>query len=153
MPRRELKNGQQVSDWLLEISRQLTQSGGMILIGSAALLWHAHDRGLAAELPEASMDVDPLTESDEIARICYECVIGSEFEKRHGWHVNLMPDTVLNEFPADWKSRAMVRSYGPLTLTVPAPEDLLVPKLKRAEPRDLKHFEWAKTVGLIHTAP
>ena len=153
MPRRELKNGQQVTDWLLEVSRQITQPGCMILIGSAALLWYAHDRGLAAELPEASMDVDPLTDSDEIARICYDCVIGSEFEKRYGWHVNLMPDTVLNELPEDWRSRAVVRNYGLLTLTVPAPEDSLVPKLKRGEPRDLKHYEWAKKVGLIKAVP
>jgi len=26
---------------------------------------------------------------------------------------------------------------------------LLVPKLRRKEPRDLKHYEWAKAIGLI----
>jgi hypothetical protein len=52
----------------------------LILIGSGALLWHAHERGLDTELPEASMDVDPITDSDEIARLCYDAIIGSEFE-------------------------------------------------------------------------
>ena len=60
-----------------------------------------------------------------------------------------MPDTVLGEFPADWKTRATVRRLRLLTVTVPAPEDLLLPKLKRNEPRDIKHWEWAKEIGLL----
>ena len=149
MPRRELKNGRQVADWLGGLAQSLSQPGEIILIGSSALLWHAHERGIGAELPEASMDVDPITDSEEIARICYDSVIGSEFEKEHGWHVNLMPETVLNEFQPDWRRRAEVRSLGLLTLIVPDPRDLLVPKLKRNEPRDVKHAEWAKQIGLI----
>ena len=46
MPLRELKNGKQVADWLAEIGSQLKLPGNMTLIGSAALLWHAHERGL-----------------------------------------------------------------------------------------------------------
>ena len=121
----------------------------MILIGSAALLWHAVDRGLQAELPEGSMDVDPITDCEEIARVCYDCLIGSEFEREHGWHVNLMPELVLREFPADWRARAVSRVIGRLTLVVPSPEDLLKPKLRRGEPRDRKHYEWARAVGLL----
>jgi hypothetical protein len=94
MPRRELKNGKQVADWLAEIGGQLKGPGYMTLVGSAALLWHADERGLTAELPESSMDVHLVTDSDEVARLCYEAIIGSEFERIHGWHVNLMPDTV-----------------------------------------------------------
>ena len=152
MPRRELKNGRQVADWLQQLAQSLSQRGEMILIGSSALLWHAHYRGIAAELPEASMDVDPITSSDEVARICYDSVIGSEFEKEKGWHVNLMPGSVLNEFPVDWKNRAVQTELGFLTLLVPDPKDLLVPKLKRGEPRDIKHWEWAKQIGLIKEA-
>ena len=66
-----------------------------------------------------------------------------------GWHVNLMPDTVLRELPSNWRGRAVVRSLGLLTLVVPEPADLMAPKLKRNEPRDLKHLEWAKSTGLI----
>lgn len=149
MPRRELRRGRQVADWLLTLSENVKTPGNIILIGSGALLWHAHDRGIQAELPEASMDVDPVTDSDEIARFCYDCVIGSEFEREHGWHVNLMPDTVLKELPRGWRERAAVREYGLMKVIVPQPDDLLAPKLKRGEPRDLKHFEWAKAVGLI----
>ncbi|MCI0744476.1 MAG: hypothetical protein L0Y58_03625 [Verrucomicrobia subdivision 3 bacterium] len=148
MPRRELTNGQQVHDWLKEVSEAITAPAEITLIGSGALLWHAFDRGIQAELPEASMDVDPLTNSEEVARICYDALIGSPFEQTHGWHVNLMPDTVLREFPADWQERATKRHVGQLDVIVPAPEDLLVPKLKRGEPRDMKHIEWAKRIGL-----
>ena len=49
MPRRELKSGKQVADWIQEVGAQLQSSGNMTLIGSAALLWHAHDRGLTHE--------------------------------------------------------------------------------------------------------
>ena len=149
MPRRELKNGKQVADWLAELGASLKAPGNMTLIGSAALLWHAHDRGITSELPESSMDVDPVTDSDEVAMLCYEALIGSEFERTHGWHVNLMPESVLRELPDGWKSRATERQIGKLNLLVPAPADLLAPKLKRNEPRDRAHAEWAKRVGLI----
>jgi hypothetical protein len=81
MPRRELKTGKQVTDWLESLGSRLTAPGNMTLIGSAALLWHAENRGLTAELPEASLDVDPVTDSDEVARHCYEALIGSEFDR------------------------------------------------------------------------
>jgi len=149
MPRRELKSGKQVADWLAELGASLKSPGNLTLIGSAALLWHAHERGLAAELPEASMDVDPVTDSEEVAIRCYDALIGSEFERTHGWHVNLMPETVLNDLPTGWKQRATQRQIGKLNLLVPAPADLLAPKLKRNEPRDRTHAEWAKRVGLL----
>jgi hypothetical protein len=149
MPRRELKSGKQVADWLAELGASLKGPGNLTLIGSAALLWHAHDRGIATELPEASMDVDPVTDSEEVAMRCYEALIGSEFERVHGWHVNLMPESVLNELPDGWKPRAARRQLGKLSLSVPAPADLLVPKMKRNEPRDRAHAEWARHVGLL----
>ena len=149
MPRRELKHPRQVEDWLQEISAQLTQPGRMILIGSGALLWHAAQRGITEPLPESSMDVDPITDSDEVARFCYDALIGTEFERTHGWHVNLMPDSVLRELPAGWAGRAAKKQYGFLEVTVPAPADLLVPKLKRGEPRDHAHAGWTKLVGLV----
>ena len=149
MPRRELKNGKQVADWLTELGAQLKAPGNLTLIGSAALLWHAHERGLTTELPEASMDADPVTDSDEVAAHCYEALIGSEFERTHGWHINLMPATVLDGLPAGWEQRATKKQIGKLNLLVPSPADLLVPKLKRNEPRDRAHAEWAKRTGLV----
>jgi hypothetical protein len=149
MPRRELKFPKQVEDWLDELSRKIEQPSTLTLIGSGGLLWHAHQKGISEPLPENSMDVDPITDSDEVARLCYEAVIGSEFEAQHGWHVNLMPDTVLREFPSEWTNRATTKSYGKLTVKVPAPADLLVPKLRRNEPRDRAHAAWARQVGLV----
>ncbi|HEX3628456.1 MAG TPA: DUF6036 family nucleotidyltransferase [Verrucomicrobiae bacterium] len=149
MPRRELKNGKQVADWLEEVGGQLKAPGNITLIGSAALLWHAHERGFAAELPESSMDVDPVTDSDEVAMLCYDAVIGSEFERTHGWHVNLMPDSVLRELPSAWHERMTKKQIGKLTLTVPAPSDILAPKLKRNESRDRVHAKWARDIGLL----
>jgi hypothetical protein len=149
MPRRELKYPHQVEDWLVELGRQVTQPGQMILIGSGGLLWHAARRGIRDPLPENSMDVDPITDSEEVAGLCYQAIIGSDFEQTHGWHVNLMPESVLREFPSDWKDRANAGAYGPLRVLVPAPSDLLVPKVRRGEPRDHAHAAWAKRVGLL----
>jgi hypothetical protein len=150
MPRRELKHPHQVEDWLNELTGKLTGPATMILIGSGALLWHAHQKGIKEPLPENSMDVDPITDSDEVARYCYEALIGTEFERVHGWHVNLMPELVLREFPADWRARATTKHYQKLEVIVPAPADLLIPKLKRNEPRDRAHASWAKSTGLIN---
>ena len=149
MPRRELCRPQQVEDWLSELGRSLSGPGELILIGSGGLLWHAGRRGIESALPEHSMDVDPVTESEEIARHCYDAMIGSEFEQRHGWHVNLMPAEVLNELPGGWSDRASCETYGMLRVVVPAPEDLLAPKRRRNEPRDRAHEEWARAAGLL----
>jgi hypothetical protein len=63
-------------------------------------LWHAAKRKIETHLPENSMDVDPTTDSEEVALLGYEAMIGREFEKEHGWHVNLMPSVVFSEMPA-----------------------------------------------------
>lgn len=110
MPRRELSHPHQVHGWLQDWGQQLRHSASMVLIGSAALLWHAGRNGITAGLPENSMDADPVTDSDELAWLCYEALIGSEFEQKHGWHVNLMPSSVLTELPAGWKERASTES-------------------------------------------
>lgn len=149
MPRRELKHPHQVEDWLAELGRQLKQPGELILIGSGALLWHAFQRGIIEPLPENSMDVDPITDSDEVAQLCYDAVIGSEFEREHGWHVNLMPELVLQELPGDWILRAASKVYGRLRVVVPTTADLLIPKRKRNEPRDRLHEAWARRVCLL----
>ncbi len=149
MPRRELKHPHQDEDWLVGLGNAVTNPARMTLIGSGALLWHAVQKGIVTALPENSMDVDPITDSDEVARLCYDALIGSEFERTHGWHVNLMPDSVLREFPADWPTRASTRNYRLLQLTVPAVADLLAPKLKRGEPRDHAHAAWAKSIVLL----
>lgn len=149
MPRRELREPGQVEAWLVELGAQLTQPGSLILIGSGALLWHAAQRGITEPLPENSMDVDPVTDSDEVAERCYDAMIGSEFEQRHGWHVNLMPAAVLRELPDGWESRSARKSYGALIVVVPQPADLLVPKRLRNEPRDRLHAGWAERVGLL----
>jgi hypothetical protein len=157
MPRRELRNGRQVCDWIASVAVAIRQPANLTLIGSAALLWHAAHQRLDAELPEASMDIDTITDSDEVASLCYECLIGSEFERRHGWHVNLVPDVVLRQFPKGWQERATVEIHAQLTLTVPAPVDILKAKLRRGDPRDKAQSAWARLIGLVRedleTAP
>lgn len=120
----------------------------MVLIGSAALLWHLDRAGLAIPLPENSMDVDPVTDSDAVAELAYDAMIGSEFEMTHGWHVNLMPRAVLREMPADWQQRCANGRYGNLAVQVPSVPDLLAPKLRRGEPRDRAHAEFMERAGL-----
>jgi hypothetical protein len=144
MPLRELKNPSQIENWLIEWGNRIVKPGSMVLIGSGALLWHAAQKNLETPLPENSMDVDPVTDSQEVALLGYESMIGSEFEKQNGWHVNLMPSAVLSEMPMGWELRAERKYYGKLEVIVPSVQDLLVPKLKRDEPRDKSHAEWAK---------
>lgn len=151
MPARELRFPHQIETWLQQWGDLLASPGEMILIGSGALLWHAWQKGIDTPLPENSMDVDPVTENEEVALLGYDAMIGSDFEKTHGWHVNLMPKAVLNEFPLDWRDRASHKTYTRLTVVVPSVHDLLIPKLKRGEPRDKKHFEWATVLQLIQT--
>ncbi|MGV3664447.1 MAG: hypothetical protein ACO1TE_30015 [Prosthecobacter sp.] len=137
-------------DWLNEWADQLRDSAEMTLIGSAALLWHVARIGRDDPLPENSMDADPVTESDAVAELAYDSLIGSEFEQRHGWHVNLMPRTVLHHLPADWQTRAFSQTYGgKLRVVVPAVADLLVPKRMRNEARDRAHEAFVAGLGLI----
>jgi hypothetical protein len=147
MPRKELKHPRQIEAWLKDWGGRLKEPGALVLIGSGGLLWHAAQRGLETPLPENSMDVDPVTTSQAVALLGYEALIGSEFEKEHGWHVNLMPAVVLQEMNEGWQQRASTKQYGRLEVTVPSVPDLLVPKLKRGEPRDILHAAWAKKLS------
>lgn len=149
MPKKELCHPSQIEEWLNDWGERLPAGSSLTLIGSGGLLWHAAQAGTEIALPENSMDVDPVTDSDAVAELCYEALIGSEFELRHGWHVNLMPSAVLGELPAEWTTRFSQKIYGNLAVTVPHPADLLAPKLRRNEPRDRKHAAWAAEVGLI----
>lgn len=151
MPLRNLSRPSQVIDWLREWGDQLGEPAGMILIGSAGILWHAAEVGRDDPLPENSMDVDPVTDSVAVAELAYDAMIGSEFEKSHGWHVNLMPHFALRDFPDGWKERTSKRTYGLLTVEVPSVPDLLAPKLKRNEPRDRSHREYSLKLGLIES--
>lgn len=149
MPQRNLSRPSQVIAWLDDWGGCLSAPGEMILIGSGAILWHAYAAGHNEPLPENSMDVDPITDSEEVAELAYEALIGSEFEKFHGWHVNLMPSMALQGLPVDWKSRSRKAHYGNLTVEIPAVADLLEPKLKRNEPRDRAHRDYAISLGLF----
>lgn len=149
MPKKELRHPHQVISWLEEWGRQISAPGEMILIGSAGLLWHAARIGSDAPLPENSMDADPITESDSVAELAYEALIGSEFEQRHGWHVNLMHAAVLREFPDGWRERAHEIAYGQLKVLIPSAIDLITAKLKRNEPRDRSHADYASDLGLL----
>jgi len=149
MPKRELNQPAQVEQWLRDWGSLLSAPGSLTLIGSAGLLWHAGQRGASTLLPENSMDADPVTDDEEVARLCYDAIIGSEFERERGWHVNLMPRAVLRELPQGWESRASRAVYGRLEVVVPSPADLLAPKLRRDEPRDRAHHAWALGAGLL----
>lgn len=121
----------------------------LILIGSAGLLWHAYQKGIADPLPENSMDADPISDDEEVALLAYDAMIGSEFELTHGWHINLMPRAVLRELPEDWEARASAKEYQRLRVEVPSAADLLAPKLRRGEPRDLAHADWSYRIGIV----
>ena len=150
MPKRELSHPHQVINWLEDWASQLKEPAEMTLIGSAALLWHVARIGRDDPLPENSMDADPVTESDAIAELAYDALIGSEFEQKHGWHVKLMPRGVLDHLPAGWVERAFSQTYhGKLTVIVPAAADLLAPKKIRNEARDREHEAFAVKLGLV----
>jgi hypothetical protein len=149
MPKRELKYPHQVTQWLAEWGVALTEPASLVLIGSGGLLWHISNIGLDEPLLENSMDVDPITDSEAVAELAYDALIGSEFESKHGWHVNLMPRMVLDTFPIGWEERVSVKIYGHLIVTIPHPKDLLAPKMKRNEPRDQQHIRLATKLHLI----
>ncbi|MCX7869652.1 MAG: hypothetical protein N2322_06845 [Terrimicrobiaceae bacterium] len=149
MPARELSHGRQIEAWLEDWGSRVSQPCALTLIGSGGLLWHAARREIESSPPENSMAVDPVTEEEAVAELAYEAMIGSDFELRHGWHVNLMPLAALDLLPAGWEARASKHRYGQLSVSVPAPADLLAPKLKRNEPRDRRHYQWAVQNGLV----
>jgi len=149
MPLRNLSRPSQVTAWLEEWGGQLEEPAEMILIGSTRIPYHAPMAGRDDPLPENSMDVDPITDSEAVAELAYDAMIGSKFEKKHGWHVNLMPHFALRDLPEGWKTRCVKKAYGNLIVEVPSVPDLLSPKLKRNEPRDRAHQEYARLLGLI----
>jgi hypothetical protein len=149
-PRRELRSGAQVDAWLRDAASRAAPGATLTLVGFGALLWHAFRLNPDHPSPhQMSMHIDPVTDDERIAEFGYDCVIGSAFELEHGFHINLMPKSVLRELPVEWEQRAIRETYENLMVIVPSPRDLLVPKVKRGEPRDRMHVQWAEAAGLI----
>ena len=120
MPRKELNQPDQIERWLTEMGNSLKNDGDLTLIGSGALLWHAFQQGVAMPLPENSMDADPITDSEDVAQICYDQQIGSEFELKEGWHVNLMPKSVRENFPETGRKEPPGKNTGDSLSPCPA---------------------------------
>lgn len=136
--------------WLREAATHAGPGATVTLVGFGGLLWLAHRRNPDHPAPAMmSMDIDPVTDDEQIAEFGYDCVIGSAFELEHGFHINLMPKVVLREMPDGWEARAAHERYGDLTVIVPSARDLLAPKMRRGEPRDRAHLRWAEEAGLI----
>lgn len=87
------------------------------------------------------MDVYPDTQSHAVALLGHEAMIGSEFEKRHGWPINLMPSAVLSKMPADWMQRASRKQFGLLEGAGSLDGRSAGAQV---EARDNLHAEWAK---------
>ena len=146
--RKELDHPAQIREWLEGWSSLITEPAMMVLIGSGAILLHAHLRGSNEPLHSKSHDVDSVTDSEKVAELCYEAIVGSDFEFKHGWHVNIMPNQVLDTLPAGWESRAQKVAFGNLCVVLPSMNDLLKPKLARGEPRDFEHARYALGLNL-----
>jgi len=144
MPRRELKYPHQVEEWLMEMGRQVTQPGQMILIGSGGLLWHAAQRGIEEPLPETQHGCGPDSPTQMKSRaFAIKRLLGVNSSKLMGWHVKL---GCQNRCCASF--RWIGKTARPQALTATARHsagtaDLLIPKSSGAN-REIAHMSLGK---------
>jgi hypothetical protein len=69
---------------------------------------------------------------------------GSQFHRTHGFYIDGVDENTA-KLPTDWQTRALVRSVDVAGKTVlaiaPCPEDLIVSKLARLDPKDKEFIE------------
>jgi hypothetical protein len=124
---------------LLEAVHALAHSERIYVLGSSALLGSFPELGEPGGPLELTFDGDLLIEpcDEQLAALLHEAVgEGSLFAQRTGYHADILRADILETLPPGWETR-LVSVDAPTNAKAPAPEDLLVVKMRAGRAKDL----------------
>ncbi len=124
---------------LLNAAHAMAEDREFIVLGSASLL-ASHPEPGAKNAPLASTydaDLCPIP-FDELTGTMLEEALGGDraYFRRHGYHADILRDSILKTLPAGWERR-LVEIPGIPTAKALEPHDLAAVKLLVGRPKDL----------------
>jgi hypothetical protein len=128
---------------LIRSASALAEDRQFLVLGSASLLASFPDLGNERALLSATYDADLCPEPfDEITGQMLQEALGENraYFQRHGYHADVLRDSILKTFPKDWRER-LVEVPGCPTARALHPNDLAAIKLLIGRPKDLALVE------------
>jgi hypothetical protein len=124
---------------LLRSARALADDRHFLVLGSASLLASFPELGDADSLLAATYDADLCPEPfDELTAVMLDEALGENraYFRRHGYHADILKDTVLGTLPGGWRGRLVAIPGCPGAHALEA-NDLAAVKLAVGRPKDL----------------
>lgn len=124
---------------LLRSASALAEDRQFFVLGSASLLASFPETGEAGSLLASTYDADLCPSPfDELTGTMLEEALGEHrsYHQRHGYHADILRDTILDTLPAGWQERLVSIPGCPNALALD-PNDLAAVKLLVGRAKDL----------------
>lgn len=136
---------------IIRAAQALAEDRDILVLGSASLLASFPELGnpdspLAATY-DADLCLDPF---DELTGTMLDEALGENraYYLRHGYHADILRDTILETLPAGWRER-LVSVPGCTAAHALEPQDLAAVKLLVGRPKDIALLAHLQAAGLI----
>ena len=136
---------------IIRAAQALAEDRAMIVLGSASLLASFPDLGSQDSPLAATYDADICPDPfDELTGTMLDEALGenSAYYLRHGYHADILRDTILETLPAGWRER-LVSIPGCDAANALEPHDLAAVKLLVGRPKDSSLVKYLHAAGLI----
>ncbi|MCH7226805.1 DUF6036 family nucleotidyltransferase [Haloferula sp. A504] len=136
---------------LLRSATALADDRRFLVLGSASLLATFPDLGDADSILATTYDADLCPEPfDELTGIMLDEALGENraYFRRHGYHADILRDSILNTLPTGWRERLVTIPDCPTALALEV-NDLAAVKLLVGRPKDLELIRQLHESGRI----
>ena len=136
---------------IIRAAQALAEDRDILVLGSASLLASFPQLGNADSPLAATYDADLCPDPfDELTGTMLDEALGENraYYLRHGYHADILRDTILETLPAGWRER-LVSVPGCTAAHALEPHDLAVVKLLVGRPKDISLLVHLHSAGLI----
>jgi hypothetical protein len=136
---------------LVQAAHALAGDRTFLVLGSASLLASFPELGNESSPLASTYDADLCPEPfDELTGLMLDEALGENraYFRRHGYHADVLRDSILETLPCGWRSRLVAVPDCPSALALD-PSDLAAVKLLVGRPKDLALVRQIHVLGLL----
>ena len=136
---------------IIRAAQALAEDRDILVLGSASLLASFPELGNPDSPLAATYDADLCPDPfDELTGTMLDEALGENraYYLRHGYHADILRDTILETLPAGWRER-LVSVPGCTAAHALEPHDLAAVKLLVGRPKDISLLAHLYTAGLV----
>jgi hypothetical protein len=139
---------------LLHAASSLADDRHFLVLGSASLLVSFPELGDEGSALATTFDADLCPEPfDELTGVMLDEALGENraYFRRHGYHADILRDSILNTLPSGWRERLVIIPDCPFAFALES-NDLAAVKLLVGRPKDLSLVRLLHETGRIPAA-